>query len=156
MRTTESKEDEIDDITVSGWSEEEQAIFDKSSRLHFYLPFNGVEMQDSIEIDCEYIESLGVVQGYYYLRIPLLFYDWELKSSLLEEQKQDLKQEQKYQYMMPNINKTNFECRVKVHCRINHANSMTVQVMCCENIIQWSFFALLVLFFKFANVFFPL
>ena len=126
IRTTEieSKNDEMDadDGTEPIWSEEEQEIFCESSRLHFHLPFNGVEKYDSILIDCEYVESLSIVQGYYYLRIPLLFYDWELKSSLLQEQ------EQRQEDTMPN--ETNFEGRVKVHCRINHSNSMKVQVMC--------------------------
>ena len=109
------------------WDEEEQDIFRKSSRLHFHLPFNGVEHEDMIEIDCEYVESLPIVQGYYYLRIPLLFYDWELKTSTLEEGDENTMLPGQHCRMLSN--ETNFERRVKVHCRINHSNSMKVQVM---------------------------
>ena len=122
--------DEIDEKSTTRpfWNDEEQDIFRKSSRLHFHLPFNDVQREDNIAIDCEYIESLPLVQGYYYLRIPLLFFDWELKSSMLEE---DAKTTDTPLENKTTPDETNFERRVKVHCRINHGNSMKVGVMCC-------------------------
>lgn len=98
-------------------------MFRQSSHLHFHLPFNDVQYQDRIQIDCEYVESLSIVEGYYYLRIPLVFYDWELKSSILEEEDEN----SLHMHRMMS-NETNLERRVKIHCCINHSNSMKVQV----------------------------
>ena len=112
-------------------------MFRQSSHLHFHLPFNDVQYQDRIEIDCEYVESLSLVQGYYYLRIPLFFFDGELKSSTLEEEENTMLQNKTA------TDETNFERRVKIHCRVNHANSMKVGVTCCCSFSCFEFFVLL-------------
>ena len=112
------------------WDAEEAEIFYKSSQLHFRVPFNGVQVDDKIEIDCEYVESLPLVQGYYYLRIPLFFVDWELRRRTLEIPEEQI---MTAQHSTATMEKTFFEQRVKVHCRINHSNSMNVKV-------TWFFF----------------
>ena len=75
-------------------------------------------MDDQIVIDCEYVESLRLVQGYYYFRMPLTFWDAETSQSMFApEEQQGLGMENRY------------ESKVKVRCQINHSNSMGVQVM---------------------------
>ena len=102
---------------IDEWSDVEKNIFTKSTKSRFYLPFSS-QKSDIINIECEYIESLRIVNGYYYLDIPLKFwsdYDGVHGQHLLQ--------------LKHNQNQYKYENVVKVTCVIHHANSMIVQVV---------------------------
>ena len=56
------------------------------------------------------------MQGYYYLNIPLMFYDHEMGVPILYGAKKD-------------YDDFKYEDRVRVNCRIHYTNKMMVQVM---------------------------
>ena len=79
------------DPLLPEWEDKECNIFQHSSKLYFYLPFKKVNEDDIIEIDCKYIESMHVVQGYYYLNIPFTFCDRNAMTSMFDKKTMKMK-----------------------------------------------------------------
>ena len=120
MKTIKSKR--VIPELLPEWEEKEHNIFKHSSKSYFYLPFKDVNAGDIIQIDCEYIESIRVVQGYYYLNIPLTFYDRNSSQGMFAKN-QDNDDSKQNQQNIP------FHERVKVSCRLFHSHSMGLAVM---------------------------
>ena len=100
------------------WEDREHNIFKHSSKSYFYLPFKEVNKDDIISIDCKIIESVRVVQGYYYLNIPFTFYDRNPMTSMFAKIEQN-----------DNKNAMQFDHnRAQVTCRLFHSHSMGLAV----------------------------
>ena len=104
------------------WEDREHNIFKHSSKSYFYLPFKEVNTDDIIEIDCEYIESVRVVQGYYYLNIPFTFYDRNPMTSMFAKNENENESKQNNNQMRFDPN------RAQVTCRLFHSHSMGLAV----------------------------
>ena len=141
------------------WEEREHNISMHSSKSYFYLPFKEVHKNDIVEIDCKYIESMRVVQGYYYLNIPFTFCDRNPMTSMFAKNEKEtiltnvdaIKEENENENEngndsdnnSENANKDNqkrtkkqYGCyynpdRLQITCRLFHSHSMAIQVTFC-------------------------
>lgn len=129
------------------FTDKDDEIMDVSGETRFVFPFGDVKTGDNIEIECTYIESLMLFEGYYYLRIPLTFLDAETSLSMFQPAEMSMGSTK---HKDPKISKKlndmdekelvpdksvgigdengNFEDKVSVVCYFHHGISMNTVV----------------------------